>query len=107
MKKNDDIDELRRQIDELDQEILALVNSRVELAKKVGVIKHRSNESTVYRPDREAVILNQLSNINKGPLANSHIHAIFREIISISRAAEERPSVACLGPEGTYSQLAV
>jgi len=107
MKKNNDIDELRDQIDELDKEILALVNSRIELAKKIGAIKHRSDESTVYRPDREADILNRLSNINKGPLDNSHIHAIFREIISISRAAEARPSVACLGPEGTYSQLAV
>ena len=106
MKKTNDIDNLRHQIDELDQKILNLVNSRVELAKKVGAIKHRFNESTIYRPDREAHILTRLASINKGPLEGAHVHTIFREIISISRAAEACPSVACLGPEGTYSQLA-
>ncbi len=106
MKKTNDIDNLRHQIDELDQKILNLVNSRVELAKKVGSIKHRFNESTIYRPDREAHILTRLASINKGPLEGAHVHTIFREIISISRAAEACPSVACLGPEGTYSQLA-
>jgi chorismate mutase/prephenate dehydratase len=107
MSEQDDIENLRLQIDELDQKLLGLVNKRIELAKQVGIVKNVSQDNTVYRPDREANILSRLSEINKGPLEAEQVQTIFREIISISRAAESRPSVAFLGPEGTYSELAV
>jgi chorismate mutase/prephenate dehydratase len=107
MVKNLNIEDLRRQIDQLDDEILGLVNERIERAKEVGVLKSQSGDKAVYRPEREAQVLNRLTNINSGPLHPSQLHTIFREIISVARAAESVPRVAVLGPAGTYSQAAV
>jgi chorismate mutase/prephenate dehydratase len=106
MPRKRDIEKLRLGIDELDEEILRLVNIRVEQAKEVGAAKRESLDKTIYRPEREAQILNRLNALNPGPLEPKQIQTIFREIISISRAAESRPRVAVLGPAGTYSQSA-
>ena len=107
MAGNSKIEELRRRIDHLDEEILRLVNERIERAKEVGALKSDSGDEAVYRPEREAQILNRLAQINSGPLRGAQLQTIFREIISIARAAESLPRVAVLGPAGTYSQAAV
>ena len=107
MSENSKIEDLRRQIDQLDEEILRLVNERIDQAKEVGALKSESGDKTVYRPEREAQILHRLTEINSGPLRPAQLQTIFREIISIARAAESLPRVAVLGPAGTYSQAAV
>ena len=107
MSENSKIEDLRRQIDQLDEEILCLVNERIDRAKEVGALKSESGDKTVYRPEREAQILQRLTEINSGPLRPAQLQTIFREIISIARAAESLPRVAVLGPAGTYSQAAV
>ena len=101
------IEDLRRRIDQLDEEILRLVNERIEWAKEVGALKSKSGDKAVYRPEREAQILHRLTEINSGPLRPPQLQTIFREVISIARAAESLPRVAVLGPAGTYSQSAV
>jgi len=106
MSREPEIDALRRQIDKLDAELLALVNRRVDLAKTVGEIKTRGNDPVIYRPEREAKILGRIANLNKGPLSTEQIERLFREIISLCRGAEAKPQVATLGPAGTYSELA-
>ena len=106
MSREPEIDALRRQIDKLDAELLALVNRRVDLAKTVGEIKTRGNDPVIYRPEREAKILGRIANLNKGPLPAEKVERLFREIISLCRGAEAKPQVATLGPAGTYSELA-
>ena len=107
MSENSKIEDLRRQIDELDDAILRRVNERIGLAKEVGALKSKSGDKTVYRPEREAQILHRLAELNLGPLRPAQLHTIFREVISIARAAESVPRVAVLGPAGTYSQAAL
>ena len=99
----DGIDKLRQQIDALDDELLALVNKRAELAKRIGGLK---GGKTVYRPERESQILGRIGKTNSGPLSADGRVAIFREIISACRAAEEPLRVAYLGPAGTFSEMA-
>ena len=107
MSGNSKIEDLRRRIDQLDQEILRLVNERIDRAKEVGALKSESGGKAVYCPEREAQILHRLAEINTGPLRPAQLQTIFREVISIARAAESLPRVAVLGPAGTYSQAAV
>ena len=95
----DGLDALRRQIDETDRQLLALVNRRAELAGKVGELKQH-HDAPVYRPEREAQIMRRLRGANPGPLPGDAIEAIWREIVSGCRELERRVRVAFLGPVG-------
>ena len=58
--------ELRVQIDRIDEELLALLNRRAALAGEVGEIK-RAEGSPVFRPEREAQVIDGLCGRNPGP----------------------------------------
>lgn len=96
---------LRSQIDKLDLQILKLISTRAGLAAEIGRVKNdHSNE--VFSPAREEeVFLNVLEN-NKGPLNDETIRAVFREIMSGSRALQKVLKVAYLGPDYSFSHLA-
>ena len=49
-----DIESLRRQIDQLDDELAALIQRRAGLAQQIGTLK---GGAPAYRPEREAEIL--------------------------------------------------
>ncbi len=97
--------EYRDQIDKIDDEILVLLNKRVECARAIGRVKSET-ESPAYRPEREAQVLRRLRESNAGPAKNQEITGLFREIMSISRGAEVGLRIAYLGPDGSYSQAA-
>ena len=97
--------ELRTSIDQVDRELLALLNRRAALANEVGEIK-RAEGSPVFRPEREAQVINGLQASNAGPLKNENVATIWREIMSACRALEAPQRVAYLGPAGTFSEQA-
>ena len=96
---------LRDQIDALDRELLALLNRRAALAIQVGEIKKREG-SAVFRPEREAQVIDGLKAANPGPLATDSVAPIWREVMSACRALETPLRIAYLGPAGTFSELA-
>jgi chorismate mutase/prephenate dehydratase len=96
---------LRTRIDALDREIVALMNQRADVARQIGLLK-QSTGSTTYDPSREEAVLERVAAANKGPLSNESLKAVFRELISGSRAIEQHLRVAHLGPAWTYSHLA-
>ena len=96
---------LRERIDATDGELLALLNRRARLAQEVGELKKREG-SVVFRPEREAQVIDGLKQRNEGPLATESIAPIWREIMSACRALETPTRVAYLGPAGTFSELA-
>ena len=55
-----DLAQLRTEIDAIDRELLAVLNRRAALANEVGDLK-RSEGSTVFRPDREAEVINKMN----------------------------------------------
>ncbi len=97
---------LRAQIDQIDEQILDLLNRRACIAQEVGHVKAAEN-APVFRPEREAQVLNSVAERNPGPLKNGDVQAVFREIMSACRALERRVVVAYLGPVGTFSEQAV
>jgi len=96
----------RAHIDEIDEQMLALMNRRVEVAQRIGEIKSSLDEPAFYRPEREARVLKRLRKLNRGPLDDASLEALFREIMSITRSSEAGLSVAVLGPLGTYTEAA-
>ncbi len=96
---------LRRQIDSLDRRIVELMNERAATAHEIGKIKEASGQE-IYAPNREEEVLARAVKHSPGPLSEKCIRAVFREIISGSRAIEKMLRVAFLGPYYSYSHLA-
>lgn len=102
-----DIDDLRKQIDTIDSNIIEQLNERSRIVKQVGDKKKKENRK-VYDPGREYLVLEKIKKINNGPLDNEILVDIYREIIAGLRKFEldRELKVAYLGPEGTYSYFA-
>ena len=104
-KATDGLTDLRAQIDTLDRQLLDMLNQRAQLAEQVGNIK-RAEGSPFFRPDRVAQVLEKIQQLNTGPLKNTHVAAIWREIMSACLALEAPQRVAVLGPIGTFCEQA-
>ncbi|NOR68789.1 MAG: prephenate dehydratase [Methylomarinum sp.] len=101
------LSELRNQIDTIDSQILQLINQRAGCAMEVARTKISEGETgTFYRPDREALVLRRIKELNPGPLSDETTARFFREIMSACLALEKPLEVAFLGPEGTFTQQA-
>ncbi|MDR2819196.1 MAG: prephenate dehydratase [Desulfovibrio sp.] len=96
---------LRKEIDALDQSLLALLNRRAAISCEVGRIKADA-PGIIFKPGREREVLDNLVEKNPGPLPEDHLRAVWREIFSSSRALQRPQHVAYLGPEGTFSYFA-
>ena len=100
-----DLQALRTQIDAVDRDLLALLNRRAALAQAVGELKKKEG-SVVFRPEREAQVIDGLKSVNQGPLKTESVAPIWREIMSACRALETPTRVAYLGPAGTFTEEA-
>ena len=107
------LESLRKDIDQLDNDLVRLISQRARCAQQVADVKKRSGgdtETIYYRPEREAQVLRKVMGYNEslgGPLTNEDMARLFREIMSACLALEQPIKVAFLGPEGTFTQQAV
>lgn len=100
-----DLQELRIKIDSIDRGIVRLLNDRYEVVKQVGEWKRERGEP-IYVPEREKALLEKLETINRGPMPNSTLRAVYREIMSGALRLENPLKVAFFGPEATFTHLA-
>jgi chorismate mutase/prephenate dehydratase len=99
---------LRDTLDSIDDQILDLLNTRMETVHKVGQLKAASG-GAIYRPEREKAIIDRLelrSRQNGGDLNRAAIEALFLEIFAISRNLELPENISYLGPEGSFTHQA-
>ena len=99
------LDDLRLQIDGIDDTLLKLYNERMELVHQVGELKNTTG-APIYRPEREQAILNRLKGQNKGKLTDDAIDALFVEMFAVARNLELPEGVAFLGPEASFTHQA-
>ncbi|MHC4480121.1 MAG: chorismate mutase [Planctomycetota bacterium] len=99
------LDELRKKVDELDAQIVRLINERAEVASQIGKLKDRDN-SALYVPARQRAVYENIADLNRGPLPEDCLRAVYREIMSGCLGLEKRLKVAYLGPEGTFTHAA-
>jgi len=98
---------IRREIDAIDDQLLALLNRRAACAQQVAEIKTAAGEvECFHRPEREAEVLRRMAERNPGPLGRDVVVRFFRELMSECLALEKPLAVAFLGPEGTFTQQA-
>ncbi len=95
----------RQAIDKLDHEIVRLLNERTQHVLEIGAIKMRAGEE-IYAPHRELAVLDRLCKLNKGPMTNDSLRAIYREIMSSALSLEKSMTIAYLGPEATFTHQA-
>jgi chorismate mutase len=81
------IDDFRKEINQLDKELLRIFNERAALALKIGEIKKELG-IPVYDPERERNIFETMSKANPGPLENDAIIRLFERVIDESRRLE-------------------
>jgi chorismate mutase len=82
------LEDLRREIDEIDAQLHELLIRRTEVSRTIGKAKERGRAR--IRPAREAQIMRQLVARHRGTLPKAVLLRIWREIISDS-AAQQGP----------------
>ncbi len=104
------LNEIRTQIDAIDDQLLQLLSKRATVAQMVGLSKKQQGNITtadLYRPERESQVLRRVLESNDGPLRDEEVARLFREIMSACLAQQEPLKIGYLGPEGTFTQQAV
>lgn len=99
------LDELRQRIDQIDNQLMELLNHRMEVVRLVGELKKTGN-TLIYRPEREKEIVDRLTQKSEGLLNKKAIESIFLEIFAVSRNLEMPERVGFLGPEGSFTHQA-
>lgn len=83
--------QLRDRIDEINIQILELLNERTAIVECVGREKEKQGLKK-YDPIREHEILEQLKQLNKGPMTDEMMVHIFKEIFKLSVKLQEENS---------------
>jgi len=95
------LDELRLQIDQIDGKIVEMLNERARIVVHIGRLKQQQNQP-IYAPDREKAVLEKIRRLNRGPLPDRCLDAVYRELMSGSFALEKPLRIAYLGPQGNF-----
>lgn len=83
------LQELRKQIDPINIQILELLNKRATIAREIGEVQQELG-TTFYDPQREAEMLTEIQQANEGPFSNDTIKKLFSEIFHATLNLEER-----------------
>jgi len=79
----------RKEIDQLDDRIVQLLNRRMKLAERVGSLKALTGHR-VYDRTREKQILQRLCDVQKGPLKEKDLRSIYKKILQVSRQHQRK-----------------
>lgn len=88
-----DIGDWRKKIDELDEKLVELLNERAHAAREIGRLK-RKTSMPIYEPDRERVVLEQVHDVNRGPLEHRHLMQIYERILDVMRNIQKEEIVS-------------
>jgi chorismate mutase len=102
------IEDWRKEIDQIDEQLVRLLNERSKCAIELGRIK-RELDLPIYSPGRESEVIAHVTGVNPGPLDADAVRRLFERIIdesrSIERAIVERE--AGVETDGTEIQTAI
>lgn len=82
------IDNLRKQIDQVDETIVKSLNERAKLVLSIKSLKSRQGVP-IYDPRREEEIFEHLTRTNQGPLYDDDVKEIYEKILQVMKALEE------------------
>ncbi|RYG74942.1 3-deoxy-7-phosphoheptulonate synthase [Lentibacillus lipolyticus] len=85
---SNELEQLRQQLDGINEQLLDLINQRAEIAQEIGKVKNKQGINR-FDPVRERKMLDELTKDNEGPFENSTIEHIFKEIFKASLELQE------------------
>ena len=84
------LDDLRNDIDRVDEVLVRLLNERARCVCEIGRVK-KEQGIDVYQPDREKLVLQHVRDVaTEGPLGPEAIARLFERIIDEARGLERR-----------------
>ena len=95
---------LRQQLDTIDTELVDLLCRRAAISRAVGAAKQGKIDS-VFRPQREVTLLDRVAALGYPHMPRNYVRAVYREILSASRATQQQEHVACQGRAGSPAHL--
>jgi chorismate mutase len=78
------IDDLRAQIDAIDEQIVGLLNGRAEKALAIRALKPKA-QLGLFDPRREEEIFERVAALNNGPLYGDDLRTIYATILRVSK----------------------
>ena len=84
------LDELREDIDRVDEVLVRLLNERARVAVEIGRVKKEKGVD-IYQPEREKQVIAHVRGVAcEGPLGPDAIARLFERIIDEARRLERR-----------------
>ncbi len=80
---HDQVETIRKQVDQINLKILELINQRAELVQEIGREKLKQGVNR-FDPEREREMLNLLVENNNGPFTDDTIRYLFKQIFKAS-----------------------
>jgi len=99
------LEEYRKRIDEIDEQIIRLINERTSMAVEIGKEKAAIG-NPVFDAKREAQVFEKVTDLNEGPIGDDALKGIYREIMSGNYALQRSARIAYLGPVATFTHQA-
>ena len=84
-----EIEDWRKQIDAMDEQLVALISKRAEAAKAIGDIKRQST-LPVFEPQRERNVFDHVKRLNPGPLSDAELLHVYERIMDVMRTLQRR-----------------
>ena len=84
-----EIEDWRKQIDDLDEEIVVLISKRAAAAKAIGLAK-RDKDLPVYEPKREQDVFAHVKAMNPGPLDDAELLHVYERLMDVMRTLQRR-----------------
>lgn len=85
---NRELEQLRKEVEEVNLKLLELINKRGELVQEIGKLKEAQGVSR-YDPIREREMLNAIIEHHDGPFETSTIEHLFKEIFKAALELQE------------------
>lgn len=105
-----DLNSLRKKIDTIDEKLVKLLNQRIKVTKDISEFKKKTEGGALYRPEREAALLDKVARLNKevgnGLIDDELIRFFFTQIMSATFYLGGQLRIAYLGPLASYTHLA-
>ena len=105
----DDLQDIRRQIDEIDGQLVPLFEKRMRAGEQVAHAKARSGDRTVFRPEREKQVLERAEDLLQDKRFSAEVRQFMGAVMDINKDFQKRvlfPSQAEY-PHGRVDENAV
>ena len=89
----EDIKQLRKRIDEVDEQILQSLRKRIEICRSIGLAKEKHGIPIQDFPRENDVYAHIRENAMELGLDPSHVEAIYRQIVNMCSAVQDSKNV--------------